>query len=337
MYDPTERQPPRGSGGASVVLLSLCALAGVAGAAVSLSMLDLVNQAEMGAELTLERWLAAWAGFVLQSLLAAGLYLLTGVFFLTWLFKTVAFARFVAPEANRVSPGWAWTLLVPIVGHILPAQMAHSAYRSCHAVERQRGGQGGTSSGGLVVVWGVLWALMWVGGIAANFVGQANPFVEGATAETVRMFWYAHMGSQALAAVTAAVAAVMVMKLTGVQGRLASMGAGGVLGDEPVLSRGGLPGMPVAGVEAERAPPLMPVAVAKKEETERPLSAPEPVSGSPGGLPGMPPPAPRNEGEVVRRAGLPGMPPAPVPAPVEEEPRQFMPGIPPPPGQSEAA
>lgn len=338
MHDPTVLQPPRGSGGASVVLLSVCALAGVAGIAVAFGMLDLVKQAEMGAAVTEERWFGALRTFVMHSLWSSALYLLTGIFFLTWLYKSVAFARFVAPKANRMSPAWAWTLIVPALGQIVPVQIAHAAYTSCHRADQERSGRRTGGSGGTVVMaWGSLWALMWVSNLLLNlgFIGQRNPFVEGATADTVLTFWYAYLGLQAITALAAAAGAVMVMKLTGLQGRLAGAGLDGALDDEPALSRGGLPGMPVSGVEAEPAPPLIPATAADEDgpqTDEQPLSAPAPVSG----LPGMPPPPPAaatDEEEVVRRAGLPPTPPAPA----EEEPRQFMPGIPPPPGQSEAA
>lgn len=304
MYDPTVLQPPRASAGASVALLCLCALAGVAGIAVCFGVLDVVKQAEMGGEVTEEQWQAALGLLFTQRAVYGGLCLLTGLFFMVWIYGAVKFARSLAPEANRTSPAWAaWSFIVPIVHLIIPAKAAHAAYASCHGLERkQRTGNAGPPQATPAMLWAIGWVLMPVSGFAIRFVGSPNPFVEGVTAGEVRSFWYAFAGLQGLTALTAVVAAVMVVKLTGCQVKLAGMEVGGASDDDddlaPALLRAGLPG---AGSDA----PQEPIA--------RPASAPT-AEAPPRGLPGMPPPPAANEA-----------------------PRQFMPGIPPPPEQSEAA
>lgn len=306
MYDPTVLQPPRASAGASVALLCLCALAGVAGIAVCFGVLDVVKQAELGGEVTQEQWQAALGLFFTQRAVYGGLCLLTGIFFMTWIYGAVKFARARAPEANTTSPAWAaWAFVLPIVNLIIPPKAAHAAYASCHGLERKhRTGDAGPPQATPAVLWAIGWVLMPMSGVAIRFVGSPNPFVEGVTAGEVRTFWYAFAAVQALTALTAAVAAVMVVKLTSVQVKLADMDVGGAADDDdgadlgPALLRAGIPD---AGDDA----PEKPIA--------RPASAPA-AEASPRGLPGMPPPPPASE-----------------------EPRQFMPGIPPPPKQSEAA
>src|SRR5690606_5875844 len=110
-----------------------------------------------GGEVTLEQGLGVIATFVLQSLIAAGAYLVTGLFFAIWMYKVVKFARAAAPATNRTHPGWVWLLVIPVIGHIVPAMMAHAAYTSCR---RKSGSAGGP--GAAVLAWGVLWAAMWV-------------------------------------------------------------------------------------------------------------------------------------------------------------------------------
>ncbi len=318
-------QPPHATG--SVIMLSLCTLAAVAGVGVSMSVLGHIDRMEAGAGVTMEQWLSVLAVFGLHALIAAGLYLLTGLVFTLWMYRAVKYARSVAPQANSTAPGWVWLIILPVVGHILPPMMAQAAYSSCRKLERKN-----ASGGSAVLVWGALWLAMWVTYVVTQFTGQPDPFVEGATAESVRAFWHMHLAYQVVTGLTAIAGAVMVAKVSGVQGRLAT-GSFAAEPEElpPALLRSGLPGMD--GGAADPEPPLIAPRPAVTTGPAAPAPQPAP-SGLAGGLPGMPPPPPpANEEEAVRRAGLP----RPTAASDDEEPRQFMPGIPPPPEQSEAA
>src|SRR5690606_19481362 len=128
-----------------------CTLVAIAGITVCFGILDVVNRAETGAEVTEDQWYGLLGMADLQVAVLGGLCLLTGIFFMMWQYGTVRFAREVAPEENPTGPGWAtWSFIVPIAFLFVPVRATYAAYTSCHRLDHEvRTGQQGPSTGGI--------------------------------------------------------------------------------------------------------------------------------------------------------------------------------------------
>ncbi|GAA4520147.1 DUF4328 domain-containing protein [Nonomuraea ferruginea] len=208
MY-PLPLRPARGVAFLAVGALVLHSLVAVGVIVVDLQRAAFIDRVIADpAAITMEEVEASDAVYALTGMAELGVYVLTAVAFLVWIFRVRANAEILAPDEQRHSRPWAilaW--FVPIISLWFPKRIVDDIWSASHRDENDP-----WPRSGLVTLWWALWLIgNWVALVAGRLFFNAEELESMASAARFDVL------SCALMLVAAVPAALVVLRISNAQ------------------------------------------------------------------------------------------------------------------------